>query len=139
MSPLIISNLQRVDKIFRNMDRDKDAKLTYDEFVEGSKQDPTIVQVSIQGLTWPNLFILFVGIIAIRWSRMIMMSAFVRAGYFCLSATTDSFPQLKFPSNISCCIPGDLVVDQLTEIETKPFRTPYFNLRYGRICLPSSM
>ncbi len=37
--------LQRVDKIFKNMDRDKDAKLTYDEFVEGSKQDPTIVQV----------------------------------------------------------------------------------------------
>ncbi len=27
------------------MDKDKDAKLTYDEFVEGSKQDPTIVQV----------------------------------------------------------------------------------------------
>jgi hypothetical protein len=27
------------------MDRDKDAKLTFDEFVEGSKQDPTIVQV----------------------------------------------------------------------------------------------
>lgn len=48
--PLTISNLQRVDKIFRNMDRDKDAKLTYDEFVEGSKQDPTIVQVSTQGL-----------------------------------------------------------------------------------------
>lgn len=38
-------DLQRVDKIFRNMDRDKDAKLTFDEFVEGSKQDPTIVQV----------------------------------------------------------------------------------------------
>ena len=36
---------KRVDKIFRNMDRDKDAKLTYEEFVEGSKQDPTIVQV----------------------------------------------------------------------------------------------
>lgn len=35
---------KRVDKIFRNMDRDKDAKLTYEEFVEGSKQDPTIVQ-----------------------------------------------------------------------------------------------
>ena len=34
-----------MDKIFSNMDRDKDAKLTYDEFVEGSKQDPTIVQV----------------------------------------------------------------------------------------------
>ena len=27
------------------MDKDKDAKLTYEEFVEGSKQDPTIVQV----------------------------------------------------------------------------------------------
>lgn len=38
-------SIQRVDKIFKNMDRDKDAKLTYDEFVEGSKQDPTIVQV----------------------------------------------------------------------------------------------
>ena len=34
-----------MDKIFKNMDRDKDAKLTYDEFVEGSKHDPTIVQV----------------------------------------------------------------------------------------------
>lgn len=29
------------------MDRDKDARLTYDEFVEGSKQDPTIVQVCL--------------------------------------------------------------------------------------------
>ena len=28
------------------MDKDKDTKLTFDEFVEGSKQDPTIVQVS---------------------------------------------------------------------------------------------
>jgi len=35
---------KRVDKIFKNMDRDKDSRLTYDEFVEGSKQDPTIVQ-----------------------------------------------------------------------------------------------
>ena len=44
---LILFNFfQRVDKIFRNMDRDKDAKLTFEEFVEGSKQDPTIVQVS---------------------------------------------------------------------------------------------
>lgn len=41
----MFASSQRVDKIFRNMDRDKDAKLTYDEFVEGSKQDPTIVQV----------------------------------------------------------------------------------------------
>lgn len=34
-----------MDKIFASMDRDKDAKLTYDEFVEGSKHDPTIVKV----------------------------------------------------------------------------------------------
>lgn len=42
-----LDQLQRVDKIFRNMDRDKDAKLTYEEFVEGSRQDPTIVQVNV--------------------------------------------------------------------------------------------
>lgn len=36
---------QRVDKIFRNMDLNKDARLTFDEFKEGNKQDPTIVQV----------------------------------------------------------------------------------------------
>lgn len=41
------------------MDRDKDAKLTFDEFVEGSKQDPTIVQVrnseqhEVKNLTMP--------------------------------------------------------------------------------------
>ncbi|KZP00053.1 EF-hand [Calocera viscosa TUFC12733] len=35
---------KRVDKIFKGMDRDKDAKLTYEEFVEGSKRDPTIVK-----------------------------------------------------------------------------------------------
>jgi Ca2+-binding EF-hand superfamily protein len=35
---------QRVDKIFRNMDLDKNQTLTFDEFKEGSKQDPTIVQ-----------------------------------------------------------------------------------------------
>ena len=43
---MLFNFFQRVDKIFRNMDRDKDAKLTFEEFVEGSKQDPTIVQVS---------------------------------------------------------------------------------------------
>ena len=39
------------------MDRDKDAKLTYEEFVEGSKQDPTIVQVcpsTLVHLTLPS-------------------------------------------------------------------------------------
>jgi len=37
---------KRVEKIFKNMDADKDAKLTFDEFVEGSKKDPTILAVS---------------------------------------------------------------------------------------------
>jgi hypothetical protein len=36
------------------MDRNKDAQLTYDEFVEGSKQDPTIVQVSTQDIQYPD-------------------------------------------------------------------------------------
>ncbi|ORX38287.1 hypothetical protein BD324DRAFT_620271 [Kockovaella imperatae] len=35
---------KRVDKIFRTMDLDKNARLSYEEFKEGSKQDPTIVQ-----------------------------------------------------------------------------------------------
>lgn len=42
------------------MDRDKDAKLTYEEFVDGSKQDPTIVQVQPQQLhhrAKANLFV----------------------------------------------------------------------------------
>lgn len=34
----------RVDKIFKAMDRDKNSQLDFDEFVEGSKNDPTIVQ-----------------------------------------------------------------------------------------------
>ncbi|CAE6411879.1 unnamed protein product [Rhizoctonia solani] len=46
---------KRVDKIFRNMDRDKDARLTYDEFVEGSKQDPTIVQSGPLVVRWVGL------------------------------------------------------------------------------------
>jgi len=35
---------KRVDKIFRNMDKNADARLTFEEFAEGSKLDPTIVQ-----------------------------------------------------------------------------------------------
>ena len=42
--------LQRVDKLFRKMDLNKDAKLNYEEFKEGSKQDPTIVQVSTMSI-----------------------------------------------------------------------------------------
>ena len=52
---------QRVDKIFKNMDRDKDAKLTYDEFVEGSKQDPTIVQVCLKLLRRKARFLSWAG------------------------------------------------------------------------------
>ena len=41
------------------MDRDKDAKLTYDEFVEGSKQDPTIVQVRLSFFVQGGLLTVF--------------------------------------------------------------------------------
>jgi hypothetical protein len=41
---ITLPSLQRVDKIFRTMDLNKDHKLTFEEFKEGSKQDPTIVQ-----------------------------------------------------------------------------------------------
>jgi len=52
------------------MDRDKDAKLTYDEFVEGSKQDPTIVQVRHSQLTAfvSALTMWFLGLVLVRWS-----------------------------------------------------------------------
>ena len=36
--------LRRVDKIFSQMDKNNDDKLTLDEFREGSKADPRIVQ-----------------------------------------------------------------------------------------------
>lgn len=35
---------KRVNKIFEIMDKNKDDRLTFDEFLEGSKKDPTIIQ-----------------------------------------------------------------------------------------------
>ena len=61
--------IQRVDKIFRNMDLNKDAKLTYDEFKEGSKQDPTIVQVRLHFYSISRSE-LMEGIVAIRRSSL---------------------------------------------------------------------
>ena len=52
---------KRVEKIFKNMDVDKDAKLTFDEFVEGSKQDPTILAVSVAR------FVICLGPVRSRW------------------------------------------------------------------------
>lgn len=66
-----IPGQQRVDKIFTNMDRDKDAKLTFDEFVEGSKQDPTIVQVRTALPSPHSMYLLTVrplGLIPVRRS-----------------------------------------------------------------------
>ena len=39
-----MASLQRVDKIFALMDLNHDHQLTFEEFKEGSKKDPTIVQ-----------------------------------------------------------------------------------------------
>ena len=36
-----------MDKIFRSMNKDKDSKITYNEFVECSKQDPTVMDVRL--------------------------------------------------------------------------------------------
>ena len=36
--------MARVEKIFEQMDTDKDNKLTMSEFMEGSRNDPRIVQ-----------------------------------------------------------------------------------------------
>jgi hypothetical protein len=49
------------------MDMNKDAQLTFEEFKEGSKQDPTIVQVRVL-----TLFIALtsLGSLALRWPRM---------------------------------------------------------------------
>ena len=43
---------RRVDKIFSQMDKNNDDKLTLDEFREGSKADPRIVQALSLGDNW---------------------------------------------------------------------------------------
>ena len=56
------------------MDRDKDAKLTYEEFVEGSKQDPTIVQVcGLYDYLRIPLTSLSAGIVVIRWPSITLV------------------------------------------------------------------
>lgn len=52
------------------MDRDKDARLTFDEFVEGSKHDPTIVQV---GYIANVIVLLFLTVLACRHYRCMMV------------------------------------------------------------------
>jgi len=65
------------------MDRDKDAKLTFDEFVEGSKHDPTIVQVRRCAFLYRlSLLIpvsLATGLVTLRWLSLIVI---IGAVYF---------------------------------------------------------
>lgn len=86
---------KRVDKIFRNMDRNKDAKLTFEEFKEGSKQDPTIVQVSfflrpLLGCTVPvwemEQQLTIPGAVPVRWVGLIRPPS--RIGFRYQSART---------------------------------------------------
>ena len=59
---------KRVDKIFRTMDLNKDHKLTFDEFKEGSKQDPTIVQVGFPFVCHLRIGLTSTGAITVRWA-----------------------------------------------------------------------
>lgn len=65
---------KRVDKIFATMDFNKDHQLTFDEFAEGSKKDPSIVQVcrrpALVSSLFTHMLMRRVGTHALRWSRL---------------------------------------------------------------------
>ena len=54
------------------MDLNKDAKLTFDEFKEGSKQDPTIVQVRLSTLDSAGITDNRLCLYTMVWSRMLL-------------------------------------------------------------------
>lgn len=67
------------------MDMNKDAKLNYDEFKEGSKQDPTIVQVSRMVVPYQHriLSLLASGALSVRRSclKALMRYCFLVGGH----------------------------------------------------------
>lgn len=75
------------------MDMNKDAKLNYDEFKEGSKQDPTIVQVSRMVVPYQHriLTLLASGALSVRRSCLK-----ARCGIVFLSEGTKKLCSLYF-------------------------------------------
>jgi len=68
---------KRVDKIFNQMDKNHDNKLTLDEFREGSKADPRIVQVNkytqISYCIFKYTYFMFISYLSgplIRWTYL---------------------------------------------------------------------
>ena len=108
---------RRVDKIFSQMDKNHDDKLTLDEFREGSKADPRIVQALSLGDNWTSPFQL--------WHSLPPPSYFLTAA----PATTTTTTTWKKDKKIYIYEPCFLLLD----------RTPSQGIRQQRFDSLTSM